>query len=296
MFGYVMSDPGICKRFLEQLLGIEIDHVEYLEKEKTIEEHIDARGVRLDIYMSDGKTVYDCEMQTTEERSLPKRIRYYQGQIDMGLLEKGESFGNLKSSLIIFICTFDMFKKDRFVYTFTNRCIEDPSIVMDDGTKKVIINTKGAIGSISDDFLDLMQYFNEPGHAVSAKNDLVRIIDNAVKAARSSEKWRHDFMTLTMYLDEQTELARTKGRNEGLIEGRAEGLIEGRTEGLIEGRAEGLIEGRNEGRVEGRVEGSDCLADLIKLLIAENREDDVEKVLSDRDFRNKLLKKYFIAE
>ena len=30
MFGYVMSDPEHCKLFLEQILDIQINHVEYL--------------------------------------------------------------------------------------------------------------------------------------------------------------------------------------------------------------------------------------------------------------------------
>lgn len=71
MFGYVMSDPDRCKLFLEQILDLKIDHVEYLEKQKTIDEKIDARAVRLDIYMSDGKTIYNCEMQANTKKNLP---------------------------------------------------------------------------------------------------------------------------------------------------------------------------------------------------------------------------------
>ncbi|MDD7114012.1 MAG: PD-(D/E)XK nuclease family transposase, partial [Lachnospiraceae bacterium] len=72
-----MSDPERCKFFLEQILDIQIDHVEYLEKQKTIDMKIDARSVRLDIYMSDGKAIYNVEMQTTSGKNLPKRSRYY---------------------------------------------------------------------------------------------------------------------------------------------------------------------------------------------------------------------------
>ena len=43
MFGYVMSDPERCKQFLEQILDIQIDHVEYLEKQKSIDMKIDAK-------------------------------------------------------------------------------------------------------------------------------------------------------------------------------------------------------------------------------------------------------------
>ena len=55
MFGHVMSDPKLCKEFLQQILNIKIDHVEMLESQKSIDEKADAHGIRLDIYVDDGK-------------------------------------------------------------------------------------------------------------------------------------------------------------------------------------------------------------------------------------------------
>ena len=162
MFGYVMSDPERCKFFLEQILDIQIDHVEYLEKQKTIDMKIDARSVRLDIYMSDGKAIYNVEIQTTSGKNLPKRSRYYQGQIDMNLITKGENFNKLKKSFV-FICTFDPFRQNRYIYSFENICKGDTpedDIVLQDETYKIFINTKGTEGNISEDFKELMDYFN----------------------------------------------------------------------------------------------------------------------------------------
>lgn len=64
MFSRIMQDKKICKPFLEMILGIKIDHIEYLESQKTIDLKVDAKSVRLDIFVDDGKTVYNCEMQT----------------------------------------------------------------------------------------------------------------------------------------------------------------------------------------------------------------------------------------
>ena len=47
-----------------------------------------------------------------------KRSRYYQGIIDLNMIEKGESYDILKESYVIFICTFDFFEKGRSVYEF----------------------------------------------------------------------------------------------------------------------------------------------------------------------------------
>ena len=113
IFGKVMSDPELCKELLERILpGIEIDHIEYPELQKPIKEDVDARSVRLDVYVKDGKnTVYDIEMQTVNTRELPKRSRYYQGMIDLQLIDTGQPYKKLNQSYIIFICLEDIFGK-----------------------------------------------------------------------------------------------------------------------------------------------------------------------------------------
>ena len=42
-------------------------------------------------------------MQTTLKKDLPKRSRYYQGMIDLNLIERGAKYRDLKSSFVIFI-------------------------------------------------------------------------------------------------------------------------------------------------------------------------------------------------
>ncbi|MCI8379108.1 MAG: Rpn family recombination-promoting nuclease/putative transposase, partial [Lachnospiraceae bacterium] len=82
MFGVIMRNPKYCKPFLETILGIKISHLEYPKSQETIDLSSDAKSVRLDIYVEDGKgTVYNIEMQTASNRNIPKRMRYYQGVI-----------------------------------------------------------------------------------------------------------------------------------------------------------------------------------------------------------------------
>lgn len=69
--------------------------------------HPGSKSIRLDIYVEDDKnTVFNLEMQTTNYEELPKRSRYYQDIIDLKLIEKGQSYDILKTSYVIFICTF----------------------------------------------------------------------------------------------------------------------------------------------------------------------------------------------
>lgn len=98
-----MSDKEICKEFLEKLLEIEINKIEMPENQKTIDLLLETKGIRLDIYVKDqNNTVYTVEMQRGNHRNLPKRLRYYQGNIDLALISKGDDYRKLSKSYIIF--------------------------------------------------------------------------------------------------------------------------------------------------------------------------------------------------
>ena len=93
MFGIVMRDPKNCKPFLETILNVKISRIEYPEDQKTINLSLDAKSIRLDVYVEDdSNTVYNIEMQNGHHENLPKRTRYYQGIIDLNLLDKGMDY------------------------------------------------------------------------------------------------------------------------------------------------------------------------------------------------------------
>ena len=133
--------------------------------------------------------------------NLPKRMRYYQGMIDLNILEKGENYKNLKKSFVIFICTFDLFGLGRHVYTFENRCIEDLELPLGDDTTKIILNTKGTLDDVSPEMKKLLNYID--GEAPS--DEFTEELEQAVKKVRDNEKWRLDYMTLQMNYQEKYE-------------------------------------------------------------------------------------------
>ena len=224
MFGVVMRDPKYCKPFLETILRIKISHIEYPKFQKTIDLSADAKSVRLDVYVEDGKnTVYDIEMQTTKEDNLPKRMRYYQGMIDLNILEQGEGYRKLKRSFVIFICTFDLFGEGRHVYTFENRCIQDPDLVLGDEATKIILNTKGTMDDVSPEMKRLLNYIDGEAPA----DDFTKDLEEAVKSVRDNEKWRLDYMTLQMRYQEKYEQGLERGLEQGLEQGLEKGLEKG---------------------------------------------------------------------
>ena len=118
-------------------------------------------------------------MQTTLNRNLPKRTRYYQGMIDLNILEKGGDYKDLKRSFVIFVCTFDLFGEGRHIYSFENRCTQNPELALGDGTTKIILNTKGTMADISPELKKLLDYIDGKIPA----DDYTRELDEAVQSA-----------------------------------------------------------------------------------------------------------------
>ena len=141
MFCKIMQDEETCKTFLEMTLADKIGKISYLSSQNAIITRAEAKLIRLDVLVKDetGKT-YDIEMQAVNEHNLAKRMRYYQAALDVLFLDKGEHYSNLNDSYIIFLCLFDSVGKDIPIYTFENICLEDRQTLLQDGTKKVIIN------------------------------------------------------------------------------------------------------------------------------------------------------------
>ena len=68
------------------------------ENQKVIDLLLESKGIRLDIYVKDeNNTVYNIEMQRGKHKNIPKRLRYYQGNIDLDLINKGEDYINQKA-------------------------------------------------------------------------------------------------------------------------------------------------------------------------------------------------------
>ncbi len=216
IFGIIMRNPKYCKPFLETILGIKISDIKYPKTQKTIDITAGAKSVRLDVYVEDEEnTVYNIEMQVTLNKNLPKRSRYYQGMIDLNILEKGEDYKNLKQSYVIFICTFDLFGKGRHIYTFENRCLQDYEIGLGDETTKIILNTKGTMDDVTPEMKRLLNYIDgqEPS------DNFTMELETAVRSVKKNEKRRVEYMTLEMRYREIMEQGLEYGIEQGIEQG-----------------------------------------------------------------------------
>ena len=221
LFAKVMTDKKICKELLEKLLNIEIKKVTMLEEQKTINLLLESKGIRLDIYVKDeNNTIYNVEMQRGSHKNLPKRLRYYQGNIDLDSISKGEKYESLVKSYIIFVCTFDLFKKGRHKYTFESICLEDNSINLNDESQKIILSTKGVMNDLDEELLEFLKYVecSNEDTVKNSKGNLVKHIHERVEEVKNDESMEVEYMTLLERDREKIEEGREEGREEERIE------------------------------------------------------------------------------
>ena len=208
----LINNLDLCKELLELVLDVPIREIRISNSQKSIDITYDGKGVRFDVYVEDeANTVYDIEMQNITRKDLPKRMRYYQGMIDLNLIEKGSSYNELRKSYIIFICKEMPFEKNLPVYTFKNVCVQDNSISLGDDTVKVVLNASGNREGLSSEMCAFLDFVKE--NKVESK--LTKDLQNAVNAAISKKEWEVEYMTWNLALQD----AKIEGREEGIEQG-----------------------------------------------------------------------------
>ncbi len=254
----LQNNPDLCKELTELIIGKEIGEIITSESQKSIEITADGRGVRFDVYFEDdASTVYDIEMQTYHDSNLPKRFRYYQGMIDLNLIERNAKFDDLKNSYIVFIKKVGLHK-----YSIQNTCVEDPSIDFKDGAYKMILSAEGDKDDVSEEMKAFLQYLSTK----EVHSDFTKRLNEQVITARKHDKWRLEYMTLLE-------------RDERMWE---------------QGHQEGIKEGTEKGIKKGIKEGEKLFALLINKLIEDDRRKDIDRAANDEEYLNSLYIEYHL--
>ena len=218
MFTTVMKNKKACIRLLEAIFGEEhhiadIRYARHPEAEKSILSDPMRRGVRLDVYFDDGKTVYDIELQRTSITDLAERARLYSSSMDIAMLDKGEGFGNIRTSYVIFLCTFDPFEKDEKVYRFATLCENVQGLPLGDRRYIMFLNSRGSKGVSNLDMDELFRYLNGGVGAIGmeTKSGLVTILDKYVQRYNRNDDWRKEYMKLEFLLKDKYDEGEAMG-------------------------------------------------------------------------------------
>ena len=219
MFGAVMQDPEICKKVLELLIGVKIDHVEYPELQKTISPYYTKKGVRLDVYVADSNRVFDVECQSYKIENIGKRMRYYQSMLDVDSFLKGSDYSELKEAFIIFICLDDPFGQGLPLYTFERKCSENDAVKLNDESHLLVFNSS-AYDKESDSELKAFLSFVKNNKAESS---FTREIAEMVQTKKFEQTFVNEYLARMLHERDVEKRAKAAGLAEGRAEGRAEG-------------------------------------------------------------------------
>ena len=113
------------------------------------------RAVRFDALATDGETIYDVEIQRSDEGAIPRRARFNSSMIDSREVSKGTLFPDLPETYVIFITEHDVWKRGKPLYT-VRRTFEDTEEIFDDGAHILYVNgeyqSESPLGRLMHDF------------------------------------------------------------------------------------------------------------------------------------------------
>ena len=177
---------------LECILQRRIRHLIVVPQKVWYGENPDSHGMRLDVYLDeeDGE-LFDLEPDNNSEAkdiaALPRRVRFYHARIDSGSLAAGEDYSALRNVAVIFIVTYDPFRRSRMVYTIKNGCVEEPGLPYEDGARTVFLYTKGTEGNPPEELRLLMQYM-EDSTSENAKSERLKRLHEMVVGVKSDRE------------------------------------------------------------------------------------------------------------
>ncbi len=253
LFAAAMEDEETCKLFIETILGEQLGNIT-VKSERMIMYNSDFRCVRLDVFASEEERDVNVEMQNENEYNLPKRSRYHQAEMDLSSLKPGQDFNDLRPIVIIFVCTFDPFKKGLYRYTYETICRETGEPLGDE-VKKIFISTKGKNKEqVSESLINLLNYVvNSTDNYVSTiSDDNVEKLHNRVKALKKNRQLEEKYMTY----EEMMKVEYSKGERQG------------------------------------KEEGANRMLLLTSKMVADGMSQDIPRLSTDEDFLKEMLQKY----
>ena len=222
------QEPDIAKKILilaagKEIEGLDMDNIT-IRRQEIVDPNLDARSIRLDVYMASSDFYADLEMQTSQE-TYALRSRFYISLNDADKLKKGETFKKLPKAIIIFICTNDPFHKGYAKYLSKERLFADDNCTKDiSGTAKydakyakIYLNTKHLKDAEHQNVCEKLANLLEYVETSVVKDSFTEKVDCQVKNVNKTEG---DFL-MTLHEKLQNE------RAEGVAEGRKQGIEQG---------------------------------------------------------------------
>ncbi len=233
MFGQVMRKEEICKLFLEALLNVSIQRIEFLDRQKDLADSYTYHGIRLDVYLKDDTgTVFNVEIQADRRDDLPRRVRFYQSGIDRSELPKGADYASLSESYIIFVCDFDCFHIGKAVGERVS-FLKDTDVLYEDGSHVYFLNSHYTEANASKPILEFLDLVRTNDMEKLYETPLGQMTRDRMQEVRSDRELEVSYMTYAQKMMDERRVGYLDGLAEGRAEGRAEGHEKGREEEFL---------------------------------------------------------------
>ncbi len=224
MFSQVMRSEEICKLFLEALLGINIQRIEFIDRQKDLADSYEFHSIRLDVYLKDDAgTVFDVEIQADRRDDLPRRVRFYQSGIDRGELPKGADYASLSESYIIFVCDFDYFNIGKAVGERVS-FLKGTDVPYEDGSHVFFLNSRYKEANANQSILEFLDLIRTNDVEKRYETPLGQRAKEKIQAVRGDRTLEVSYMTYAQKMLDERRLGYAEGRAEGRAEGEATGL------------------------------------------------------------------------
>lgn len=193
-----------AKQIVKLATGREVESIEYSSKQNVLDPYSDAKSVRFDIYFVGDSEVYDIEMQTTKQKNIAKRTRYYLGMSDVEMLKPGDDYSKLPSSFIVFICRFDPFGKGYLKYVSEERLFGIGKEIVDiteqakfsADYQKVFLNAGKLTEAENGNLANFLNFVYDG----KVSDDFTQKLANYVQETKQSAEEAHKYMTYQEHL------------------------------------------------------------------------------------------------
>lgn len=263
--------------FLNAVLNDTIEDIELLKNLELPKETLEGKFGRLDIRAKlTNRTVINIEVQLLNEDNIVERSQYYNSRLYVGSIKKGEDYRLLSKVISINILNFSYFPYKEFYISGHLRVDQYPEDILSDRQEYHFIELPKFYSHETHDKTNPLHrwliYFNqnvekEELEELMSMDQAIKTAEEKVKKILSSEEQRRYY--------EAIEDAR---RN----------MVSSMRYNREKGKEEGIKEGKKEGKKEGEIR----TIELMKLLLQENRKNDMQQALQDDKFREALFKEY----
>lgn len=183
-------------------------------------------------------------MQTTNQRDLGKRMRYYLSRLDLRYtLNKGKTYNDLKEAYVIFLCSFEPKKDDLFYASYHTYCDQNRAKILQDGATKIIINSQKSARGNSEDLQALAKLMNNEPINLNKYFDYAQ---RRIKEINEDPETREKIMLYETKMLEREQDAKKLGYEKGM----KQGIKEGRERGIEQGLEQGIKQGLEQGKID----------------------------------------------